>query len=184
MEKGAVFRQVPKAGSIVKSGRRIQLTTNAVIPKKVPMPNLVGYNVKQAKAELASRGLTLRKLKYVEDIATNNVIKQLYLNNPIPAGKNIESGSDIDLVLGLNHNDSHTSVPEVIGQKYLRAVDIIQDNYLNVGKLSFDNSVKTYSDSLNAVVYRQSPSASNKPLEMGSSVALSLTVNPEKMPKN
>ena len=70
MKKGAVYRQNPPAGAKVKEGRRISLTINAVVAKKVTMPNLIGYSMRQAKAELLSRGLVLGNLIYVEDIAT------------------------------------------------------------------------------------------------------------------
>ena len=50
MEKGAVYSQNPKPGSRVKQGRRILLTINAKNAKKVSMPNLVGYSMRQAKA--------------------------------------------------------------------------------------------------------------------------------------
>ena len=38
------------------------------------MPNLVGLSMRQAIAELQSRGLVLGKLVYVEDLATTNVL--------------------------------------------------------------------------------------------------------------
>ena len=59
MARGAVFSQNPKPGATVKTGRRVMLTINAMNAKKVSMPNLVGYSMRQAKAELNSRGLTL-----------------------------------------------------------------------------------------------------------------------------
>lgn len=62
MQKGAVYRQNPSAGDKVKSGRRIVLTINAVNAKKLTMPNLIGYSMRQAKAEILSRGLVLGKL--------------------------------------------------------------------------------------------------------------------------
>ena len=43
--------------------------------------------------------------------------------------------------------------------------------------------VRNYNDSTNAVVYRQSPGASQAPTPMGSDVTLYLTVNPERIPK-
>jgi beta-lactam-binding protein with PASTA domain len=146
------------------------------------MPNLVGYSMRQAKAELNAKGLNLGKLIYVSDIATNNVLKQLYHNMDIRPGTSIESGSDIDLQVGLNEGENRTYVPDVVGQKYLRAVDVIHDNSLNVSHLNFDSSVKNYTDSLNAVVYRQSPLASQASILMGTQVSLSLTVNPSKIP--
>ena len=183
MAKGAVYKQSPAAGASVKRGRRILLTINAVVPKKVTMPNLVGYSMRQAKAELSSRGLNLGKIIYVSDIATNNVLKQQLRGRDIQAGRSVESGSNIVLVVGLNDSDNRTYVPKVIGMKYIRAVDVVHENSLNISRLVFDESVRNYNDSTNAVVYRQSPGASQAPTPMGSDVTLYLTVNPERIPK-
>lgn len=174
MGRGLVFSQVPKAGSHVKTGRRILLTINSVSPKKTTMPDLVGFSMRQAKAELMSKGLILRKLRYVEDIATNNVLRQLYRGNDIKAGKSIDSGSEIDLVVGLG-TDDQTFVPDVTGMKYMRAVDALHDNSLNVAKLRFDKDIRTYSDSLDAVVYKQTPSDSEMSVLMGTEVTLYLS---------
>ena len=183
MERGVVYRQNPEAGNHVKKGRRILLTINAVNPKKVTMPNLVGYSLRQAKAELLSRGLNLGTLIYVEDIATNNVLKQLYRNREIKPGVPVESESSIDLVVGLNDMDNMTYVPYVTGLKYISAVSAVQDNSLNIQDLIFDNTVRDYSDSLDAVVYRQTPEISEEPLLMGSSVTLYLTKDITKVPE-
>ncbi|MBQ6284652.1 MAG: PASTA domain-containing protein [Bacteroidales bacterium] len=177
MEKGAVYSQNPKAGTLVKKGRRVMLTINAKQAKKVSMPNLVGYSMRQAKAELNSRGLALGKLIYVNDIATNNVLRQIYRNREIRPGVQIESGSEIDLQVGLNSDDNMTYVPNVKGMKYLRAVDAVHDNSLNIGRIVFDKTVKNYSDSLNAMVYKQTPGASKSPLLMGSDVTLHLSLD-------
>lgn len=181
MKKGAVFTQFPKGGNRVKKGRSIQLTTNAKNAKEVTMPLLVGYSMRQAKAELASKGLNLGRLIYVNDMATNNVLKQLYNSREIKAGTMIESGSSIDLMVGLNSEDNRTYVPNTIGLKYLRAIDAVHDNSLNIGKIYFDKGVKTYSDSLNAVVYRQSPAPAGGALTMGAAVTLHLTTEPSKL---
>ena len=181
MKKGAVFAQFPKGGSRVKKGRTVQLTTNAKTAKEVTMPLLVGYSMRQAKAELASRGLTLGRLIYVNDIATNNVLRQLYNGREVSPGVQIESGSSIDLMVGLNSDDNRTYAPDVKGLKYLRALDAVHDNSLNIGKVNFDKEVKTYNDSLNAVVYKQAPSQAGGPLTMGASVSLWLTIDEEKI---
>ena len=183
MKRGAVYRQNPAPGSKVKSGRRIALTINAVNAKKITMPNLVGFSMRQAKAELLSRGLTLGKLIYVQDMATNNVLRQLHDNLEIEPGSMIESESVIDLVVGLNGRDFVTYVPDVSGLKYMSAVDAVHDNSLNVKNLRFDKSVKDYDDSLNAMVYRQTPAASDSiHVKMGSDVTLFLTLDAHKIP--
>lgn len=175
MGRGVVYTQNPKAGSKVKKNRRVILTINSVNPRKVVMPDLVGLSMRQAKAELSARGLVLGRLIYAEDMATNNVLKQLLGNYQVKAGAQVLSGSPIDLVVGLNPNDDVTYIPDVRGMKYLRAVDGLQTSSLNIGRLSFDKSVKNYSDSLDAVVTRQSPSASSEPVRMGSKVNLTLS---------
>ena len=182
MKRGAVYRQNPVPGSKVKSGRRIALTINAVNAKEITMPNLIGYSTRQAKVELLSRGLVLGKLIYVQDMATNNVLKQLLANRELEPGTLIESESVIDLVVGLNSSDNVTYIPEVRGLRYVRAVDVIHENSLNVRRLRFDNTVKTYDDSLAAVVYKQSPEASDMPARHGDDVSLYLTLDKNKVP--
>ncbi len=183
MDRGAVFSQIPKAGESVKKGRKIRLTINAVSPKKVTVPNLVGLSMRQAKSELLSRGLYLGRLIYVSDIATNNVLKQMYHGSEIEPGRSVDSGTSIDLMVGLNDTDFKTMAPDVCGMRYQRAADVVKDYYLNVGSVRFDGTVKTYSDSLNAVVYSQSPAASPAPLRMGEEVSLSLSLDPQKIGK-
>ena len=164
----------------MKKGRRILLTINAVTPKSVTMPNLVGYSMRQAKAELLSRGLQLGRLIYVNDIATNNVLKQIMSDKEIMPGVQVESESVIDLVVGLNPADDRTVVPYIVGSRYLNAVDAVHDRYLNIRSLNFDKTVKDYSDSLNAMVYRQSPE--EEECLMGTGVTLYLTLDKNKVP--
>lgn len=182
MGKGLVYRQNPKAGSKVKEGRRILLTINAVNAKKVMMPNLVGYSMRQAKAEILSKGLQIGRLEYVTDIATNNVLKQMYGGQEIAPGTMIESEAKIDLVLGLNNDDCVTYAPSVTGMKYKNAIETIHDNSLNVSEIIFDETVRDYSDSLNAVVFRQEPEYGDTPLLMGMDISLYLTTDISKVP--
>jgi beta-lactam-binding protein with PASTA domain len=147
------------------------------------MPNLVGLSMRQAKAELLSRGLLLGNLIYVQDLATNNVLKQIHENSEIKPGVMVDSESVIDLVVGLNGNDFVTYVPDLIGLKRMSAVDAVHDNSLNVKSLRFDNTVKDYEDSLNAMVYRQTPEPSDSiHVNMGSEVVLYLTLDENRIP--
>lgn len=183
MRKGAVYAQNPHPGTKVKRGRRVYLTTNAMRAKQIPMPNLVGCSLRQAKAEIAARGLVLGQLIYTKDIATNNVLGQQIAGKPVAAGTNVDSGSVIDLEIGLNPADGYTYVPDLVGLKNRTAVSTVQDHSLNVQKLIFDSSVKSYTDSLNAMVYRQLPAPSQvNRIRMGSTVKLYLTTTASKIP--
>lgn len=184
MRKGAVYRQNPAAGDKVKSGRRIALTINAMNAKKVTMPNLIGYSMRQAMAELQSRGLVLGRLIYVQDIATNNVLKQLMGNREIDPGTQVESESVVDIVVGLNSADSRTYVPDVIGLRNMSAVDAIHSSSLNIKRLRFDATVKDYDDTLAAVVYKQTPEPSDSLFaRKGDEVTLMLTIDENKVPQ-
>ena len=183
MKKGAVYRQSPLPGSHVKKDKRITLTINANIGKMVTMPDLVGLSMRQAKAELLSRGLVLGKLVYVQDMATNNVLKQIRGEEEIMPGTMIESETVIDLVVGLNGYDATTYVPDVRGLKRMSAVGAVHDNSLNIRELRFDESVVDYDDSLNAMVWRQTPEPSDSvSVAMGSDVVLYLTLDEHKIP--
>ena len=184
LKKGVITRQSPRPESMVKRGRRVLLTTNAIAPKRVSMPLLVGYSLRQAKTELTSAGLQLGKLIYIDDIATNNVLAQRYNGTDITPGTSIDGDSIIDLVLGLNPEDNSTFIPDLMGYKFYTAKDIIQGNSLNAAKALFDKEILNYSDSLEAFVYRQIPEPSDSvKYTLGTDITIFLTKDPEKLRK-
>jgi beta-lactam-binding protein with PASTA domain len=181
MAKGHIYRQTPKAGSEVKKGRRILVTINALSAKKVEMPDLIGFSMRQATAELQSRGLVLGNLVYKNDMATDNVLAQRCRGRIVAPGTKLETGTVVDLVVGLSEEDMETMVPDIIGMKCLAATDAVHSNSLNVRSV-YDSTVKDYNDSLKAVVYSQSPSAESI-AEKGTQVTMFLTTDSEKYTK-
>ena len=177
--RGSIFRQSPLPGEKVKKERRILITVNSMLPRKVKAPSLVGFSLRQAKAELVSQGFILGELNYIEDMATNTVLEQFYRNRPLEPGTLIDSQSIIDLVLGLNPENNTAYVPILTGLNIDAARDIITDHSLNVGAVFFDQTVNSRSDSLAAVVYRQSPVPSDSlNWGVGSKVSIFLSLNP------
>lgn len=182
LKRGAISRQNPDPGSHVKKNRRILLTINSIVPKQVEMPSLIGYSLRQAKTELISKGLMVGKLIYQQDMATNNVLAQKYNGVDIEPGEMVTSESPIDLVLGMNYSDNRTFIPNVTGYKYTMARDIIHDNSLNISSAKFDETVESYSDSLDAFVYRQQPAPSDSiSYRMGTTVTLYLSKDQSKL---
>ncbi len=177
---GVVYRQQPKPGATVKEGRSIFLTINSVVPRKVVMPNLFGYSVTEARSELQNRGLTMGYLNYVKDIATNTVLEQRVDGVEVKAGDLVVSGSAVDLTVAVASEDNHTEVPRIIGMKYVSAIDALHDKFLNVGSVRFDSDIRTYADSVNAVVYKQETAGTAKTL--GSRINFSLTLDSSKLP--
>lgn len=177
---GVVYRQQPQAGAKVKKGRSIFLTINSVVPRKVIMPNLFGYSVTEARAELKNRGLNLGRLNYVRDIATNTVLGQYCNGREVAAGDLVVNGSSIDLKVGVSNEDNETFIPQLVGLKYISAVDVLHDHFLNTGRVQFDANIRSYADSVNAVVYKQDAAGTVKAL--GAPVNFRLTLDTTKLP--
>lgn len=182
MEKGHVFSQNPAAGSQVKKNRTIKLTINSNQTKMVKMPNLVGYSLRQAKTEIMAAGLTVGKLAYREDLATNNVLDQFIKGKYIAPGTQVEAETPVDLLLGLSPDDNQTFIPYLVGFTLPVARDNIFENSLNLGNVSYDETVQTYQDTLSAVVYQQTPAYHvGAPAAMGTAIHLKLTTSQAKI---
>lgn len=184
MAPGVVYKQNPQVGSKVKKNRRILLTINANTPKMVKMPSLVGHSLRQAQSELSSQQLRVGKLIYERDLATNNVLEQLYNGKPIEPGVELECESVIDIKLGLNDADSVAIVPDLAGKPYAIIKDFLIDNSLNLGKVYFDNTVVTLQDSLAAFAYKQEvelPEDKTSPV-YGSEVTVYFTLDKSLIP--
>ena len=180
---GTVYSQNPKADDKVKKGRRILITINATQPKTVEMPRLVGLSLRGAKTEILSRGLSVGTLTYVPDMATNYVLAQKVAGRNILPGKKVKVDTPVDLTLGVNSGESTTYIPYLVGHTAQMAKDILIDNSLNVGVVSYDSTVKTYTDSLQAQVYKQSPAYSGVPYQLGTKVSIYLTNEASKVSK-
>ncbi|MBQ1624124.1 MAG: PASTA domain-containing protein, partial [Bacteroidales bacterium] len=178
IEKGNVFSQNPAAGKEVKKDRVIKLTINAHQTKMVKMPNLVGYSLRQAKTEILSSGLSVGKLAYREDIATNNVLDQFIKGRYVAPGTEVEAETPVDLLLGLSPDENETFIPYLIGYTLAVARDNLFENSLNLGNVTYDETVESYQDSVSAIVYQQSPAYSpGAPVRMGATIHLKLTTS-------
>lgn len=152
-EGGRILTQDPKAGTMVKKGRKLYITMTAYSPEDAVLPELAGLTVRQAVSELLNIGLEVGKLKFVEDRYKNSVIDQTCNGKTVYAGQQIARGSVIDLTVGLGDSTGRSVVPFVIGKTRDRARRDILSLSLNVGKEHF-NGVKHKET---AVIYRQEP---------------------------
>jgi beta-lactam-binding protein with PASTA domain len=171
--KGSVSKQNPDAGTHVKKNRKIYLTVNALSPRKEAVPNVVGASLRQAKSLLVNKGFRVGRLDYVLDIASNNVLEQIYGNRIIEPGMMLPVGTTIDLKLGLINADSTAVavIPNVVGLDFERAIGAVVENSLNY-VLHYDRGITNITDSINAVVYKQDPE--NGSVRYGSNVNLYL----------
>lgn len=150
---GLILTQDPKAGTMVKKGRKLYITMTAYTPEDAVLPEMAGLTVRQAVNELYAEGLVVGKLKFVEDPYKNNVIDQTCKGKTIYAGQQIERGSVVDLVVGLGDGSGRSVVPFTIGKTADMARRDIVSASLNVGREHY-SGVKHKQTS---VVCRQEP---------------------------
>ena len=180
--KGRITEQNPKPGFKVKKGRNIVLIINAINPEMVTMPNLVNLPKRQALLMIESSGLEIGTLQYKPDLSIDVVLEQQLNGNNIKTGALIQKGTVIDLVLGMGLSNQRTPVPYLIGDKLEDARSKILGASLNLGVYIFDNTVINYQDTLNAIVYQQTPSYDERNLQLGSAIYLWLTTDSAKLP--
>ncbi len=183
MPRGTVLKQNPKPGSKVKVNRRLFITMNAVNLETVSMPYLVDLSNRQAFLALENAGLVLGDISYKPDFAVNSVLQQMYNDSVIDEGTIITKGSKIDLVLGMGLSSETTLVPDLVGKNLPEAKSTIRRRFLNLGMVSYDESVLSNKDSVRALVHWQYPDYDGRNrINKGMDVDIWLTVDSTLLP--
>lgn len=116
MKKDAITEQDPLPGSKVKPNRIIYIIVNSLGTPKVKVPRLVDQSFTLAKALLKSNGLVLGEVTYkYDEIGHNLVMSQKMNGRDVPAGKMVEKGTKIDLVVATNKTESEEPAPDQAG---------------------------------------------------------------------
>lgn len=155
----------------VKSNRVIglRLSKNKELTE---MPDLLFNEVEFAKEKLTSRGFSCN-IEYEPTIeADGSVLDQKFEGLMIDVGTRIPKGSEITLVVGRSEIGVLLELPNLVGMNYLDAMNLIQTK----GFQSFSticNNCESQSDTLNAVVFGQSPEFfENKTLERSKHITI------------
>ena len=179
---GVVLDQLPKGGVVVKPGRKVYITINASRQRMVTVPYVAGRSLRQAKNMLETAGLTIERLEYVEDIATNYVLEEVVNGITVledSLAVQTEMGSGVLLRVGLAPSDTHTATPQLVGRTLHEAKSRLWESGLNIGEIRFDEGMEL-SERNRAKVYQQSVSG-EEALEYGSRVSLHLTNDAERI---
>ena len=174
---GVVLDQLPKGGTVVKPGRKVYVTINSVRQQMVDVPYVAGRSLRQAKNMLETAGLTIDRLEYAEDMATNYVLAEFVDDVEVLEDSLVvraEKGSGVLLRVGVAPHDV-TAVPQVLGRSLYEAKSRLWESGLNIGEIEFDEGMPALERN-RAKVYKQSmvPSAETA---YGSYVSLRLTLD-------
>ncbi len=178
---GVILEQNPASGARVKSGRHIFVTFNSFHQKKVEIPYVTGFSLRQAKNNIEMAGLEIKELIYRNDIATNNVLEERYEGKAIRPGSKVEAeiGSGVTLVVGKAEDAPLQQVPKLVGFSVREAKSRLWEAGFNVGKISGDDEINALNER-EAKVYQQTPATgSRQPL--GTTVRLLITRDEKKL---
>lgn len=180
---GAVAEQYPRAEFRVKEGRTIYLVKNSEMPEMVSLPNVKDISLRRAKSTLEAYGFQIGKLEYIPDIGINVVLRIKANGNLVNPGDELLKGTTLDLVLGQGLSDDKTFVPNVEGLSVNAATSLLNEKFLNVGAVIYDEAVESAEDSAMAKIYKQYPTFDTvKNMNLGASVDLWLSSDTSLIP--
>lgn len=174
-KRGTIIDQNPPPDFKVKSHRKVFVTIKSVNPKIIEMPNFIYKTLIQAKSDIETYGLRIGQISYKPSTYDNVVLKQKYKGREILAGTKIPQGASIELVLGKSSTLGSAITPDLTGLTNEEAELEAAEFMLNIGAVLYDKTIKTYADSLNAVVLSQSPDY-KKRIRPGGEIDIVLTI--------
>ncbi len=179
---GTVFDHFPKAGMKVKANRTIYIIMSAVNQEKVPMPQLTDISYRQALNIIESSGLVAGNVEYKPSEFPNLVLDQKSEGRSVPVGELITKGSVIDLVLGTDSNGETSQVPTLFGRNLAEAKLTLDEAFLTIGNINYDESVLYESQKEKAIIFKQSPDPTEVfEVNKGTSIDLWLTIDKTKL---
>jgi len=163
--RNTVFLQRPKAGDVVKEGRRIFLFVSGG-EKIVYVPMLKGKNILDAKFALERIGLKLGRVDRIPSSQPEDMI----FDQEFVAGTPLQQGKIVGITVSAGRGGGSVLVPDLVGKSLSEAQMILNENDLIVGKINYQASATL----LPNTVLDQYPSSGNK-LNPGDAVDLFVT---------
>ncbi len=109
--KEAIVEQNPKAGSKVKTGRKVYLSINKSEYRLVRIPDLENKTKRQALSTLKAIGFKIGKITYKPYFAKDAVLELTHKGKKLSKDDKLPYTSVVDLVLGdgkLNYSDDNS----------------------------------------------------------------------------
>jgi beta-lactam-binding protein with PASTA domain len=174
-----VVAQYPVKDALVKVDRKIYLTVNKSDPPSVRLPNILDGSFKNAELILKNLGLTIGKVEYIPDMATNAILKvsikgREFSEEEIEMGIDVVKGTPIDLVLGDGMGNSVMRVPDLIGMPMDEVEIYLSGLNIGVGRVEF---VDTLGVAAGTVLKQYPPSERGSTIRVGEIIDLWIANN-------
>lgn len=129
---GEILGQFPIGGTKVKSGRTVKFVVS-LGEKMVPVPDVAGLSVRQARLDLESAGLTMGEITWAfSDTLPEKVV---VLSYP-PPGTEITSGSPVTLMVNRGRFADFTYMPKLVGLHLDVALEKLEAKSLKGGVIT------------------------------------------------
>ncbi|MBC8005374.1 MAG: PASTA domain-containing protein [Verrucomicrobia bacterium] len=179
---GTVLDQYPKPGMKVKQNRIVFLTLCALNQEMIPMPQLTDISYRQATNLIENSGLVAGNIQYKLSEFLNLVLEQRVNGRIVAKGEMVPKGSRVDLVLGSDSDGLTIAVPQLTGHTLSDAQVMIEESFLSIGTVNYDESITSEEQKAQGVIYKQSPDPAEVfEITRGTSIDVWLTVDPAKV---
>ncbi len=174
---GSIVEQTPAAGQKIKADRTVYLIVNSSSVRKVTMPDVHEFSLRQAEAMLRSVGLKVDSIVYVTSEFKDLVQYVKQKNMPVEAGARIPEGSGVVLFVGRGLNNELCEVPSFRRLTLERATNMAHTSFLNIGTVIYNEQPIDDDEKAQFIVYKQEPATESK-VSMGSAIKLYMTKDP------
>ena len=129
--KNHIIFQEPKAGSEIKKGRDVKIIFSKG-PQMIPMPNLAGLSLQQARLIFEEQDLCRGSLATVFDISTD---KDTVIAQSPQSGATVRRGSCVDLLVSEGPRPAAYKMPDLSGLQLEDALLTIERYHLPHGEI-------------------------------------------------
>lgn len=179
---GTVLDQYPKPGMKVKQNRIVFLTLCALSQEMIPMPQLTDISYRQATNLIESSGLVAGQIQYKLSEFPNLVLEQRVNGRIVAKGEMVPKGSTVDLVLGSDSDGLTIATPALTGRSLADAQVVIEESFLTLGAINYDETITSEELKAQGVIYKQSPDPAEVfEITRGTTIDVWLTVDPAKV---
>lgn len=158
---GAVVEQHPPAGSSVKVGRKVLLTTYRITPPSESVAIEEGQDAKLAERILATRGFVVERKEEPNRLLAGKVIRVEHQGLPVGNDIRFPKGTRLRLVVGVA-GAKDVRVPWLVGLSLKDASSILSRRNLALGHVGYAPDVHNALDSSLAVVVSQDASPADE----------------------
>ncbi len=145
---GCVVNQIPVANSLVKQGRPIFLIVSKG-KETVPVPYLIGSNLRNARVQLLQRGLELGEIEYeFNELYSKDIVS----TQSRSSGTYVPYGSSINVLISKG-SELQNRIPMLVGFSFDEIAAVLKETGFILGNINYKVS-ETY---LPNTIISQSP---------------------------